>query len=464
MSFRLGILLVLAAASTLRAADVTFDREISPIFFTHCTGCHHANDVAPMSLLTYKDARPWAASIKEAVLTRTMPPWKADPHFGKFSNDPTLTVAEIATIEKWVEQGAKEGNPKDLPTTPVYSTSWKIGKPDAIFAIPEHQLTKDGPDEYEYFIVPTNFKEDVWVQSAELIPGNRKIVHHAHVWFEMPPAPDSKPSDAKPGETKKSDPPTEYTKWLMVRDGKLTYIRLEAPVLDNGCLAEDNGNLPGRKLNDGSGPIASYLPGKGPDVYPLGTAKKIPAGALLKFQVHYSKVTHKPETDATSVGLIFAKEPPAQPAKRVDLSTYLFKIPAGDPHHEVSDCHTFDKDVYITTLTPHMHLRGGDMRFDVEYPDKRKETLLFVPHYNFNWQITYKLQEPKFIPKGTKLAVIAHFDNSANNPFNPDPTLDVRWGEASRKEMMDGWVEYLDAPLKTAPALSTSANLPTSVK
>ena len=273
-------------------------------------------------------------------------------------------------------------------------------------------------------------------------------------WFEMPPAPEP----AVTGQEKKKDPQAEYTNWLMVHEGKLSHIREEAPVLNDGCLAEDNGNLPGRKLNDGSGPIASYLPGKGADVYPIGTAKKIPAGAILKFQVHYSKVTGKPETDTTSVGLIFAREPPAQPALRVDLSTYLFKIPAGDPHHEVSECHTFEKDVYITTLTPHMHLRGGDMRFDVEYPDKRKETLLFVPHYDYNWQITYRLAKPAFIPKGTKIAVIAHFDNSANNRFNPDPTVDIRWGEASNKEMMDGWVEYLDAPLKAPlPGISTAS-------
>jgi hypothetical protein len=146
------------------------------------------------------------------------------------------------------------------------------------------------------------------------------------------------------------------------------------------------------------------------------------------------------------VGLIFAKESPKQVAKRVDLSNYFFRIPAGDPNVEVTECHTFKKDMYLTSLTPHMHLRGKDSRFEATYPDGRKETLLLVPHYNFNWQITYRMEEPKFIPKGTRLAIISHFDNSLNNPLNPDPAKVVRWGEASEMEMMDGWIEYVDAP------------------
>jgi hypothetical protein len=194
-------------------------------------------------------------------------------------------------------------------------------------------------------------------------------------------------------------------------------------------------------------------------VYPEGTARKIPAGSNLGFQIHYSKATKKPETDATSVGLIFAKEPPKQVAKRVDLSNYFFRIPAGDPNVEVTECHTFKQDMYLTSLTPHMHLRGKDARFDVTYPDGRKETLLLVPHYNFNWQITYRMEEPKFIPKGTRLAIVSHFDNSPNNPLNPDPSKVVRWGEASEMEMMDGWIEYLDTPLGATPQPAMRADL-----
>jgi hypothetical protein len=292
--------------------------------------------------------------------------------------------------------------------------------------------------------VPTNFTEDKWIVAAELRPGNRRIVHHAHVWDT---APDWLKSDKK---DKPADPQSAYADWLEIHEGKLTWMRYDAPVIDDGCIVDDNAYRPGDKPRDETfgtwGIVSSYLPGRGPDVYPPGTARKIPAGAEFTFQIHYSKVTRKPETDTTSIGLIFAKEPPAVVAKRVDFSNYLFLIPPGASNVEVSECHTFKQDLYVTSLTPHMHLRGKDSRFEVTYPDGRKETLLVVPHYNFNWQITYRTAEPKFLPKGTRLAIVSHFDNSLNNPLNPDPTKTVRWGEASEMEMMDGWIEYVDTP------------------
>ena len=427
------------------AREITFDADVAPIVFKHCSTCHHPNDIAPMSFLSYQEVKPWAAAIRESVLTRKMPPWKADAHYGKWANDWSLSDREIDTIKTWVDQGKKEGDPKSLPPTPVFTTDWKIGKPDAIIAIPPHTLTATGPDEYEFFTVPTNFTEDKWVVAAELRPGNRKIVHHAHVYITEPPA--AKPEAGKAEAP--TDPQAEYRKWLIVHEGKLSWIRPEAPVIDDGCVVDDNGYWPGNKPKDDNfgkwGMISSYLPGREPDVYPEGTARKIPAGANVTFQIHYSRATKKPEIDVTSIGLIFAKEPPKQVAKRVDLSNLSFRIPAGDPNVEVSECHTFKQDLYMTSLTPHMHLRGKDARFDVTYPDGTKETLLLVPHYNFNWQITYKMSDPKFIPKGTRLSIVSHFDNSSNNPLNPDPTQVVRWGEASEMEMMDGWIEYLDA-------------------
>jgi len=436
------LFLTLALAFPIYSATPTFSEHIAPILYQHCTPCHHSTDLTPMSLLTYQEAKPWAAAIREAVATRTMPPWKADPHFGKFSNDISLTDAEIATVKLWADNGKPEGDPAKLPATPAYSTDWKIGKPDTIIAIPRHELTAKGPDEYENFTVPTNFTEDRWVIAAELRPGNRKVVHHAHVSVMQAPA-------AK-NDKAAADPESDYRKWLMVHEGKLAWIRPEAPVIDNGCVVDDNAYLPGSKPVDtkfGSwGMLASYLPGRAADVYPEGTARRIPAGSNLVFQLHYSHATGKPEVDETSVGLIFAKQPPLQPAKRVDLSNLMFRLPAGDPNVEVTECHTFKQDLYVTSLTPHMHLRGKDSRFEVTYPDGKQETLLLVPHYNFNWQITYKLAEPKFLPKGTRLAIISHFDNSPNNPLNPDPTQVVRWGEASEMEMMDGWIEYLDHP------------------
>ena len=420
------------------AAEVTFSHDVAPILYKHCVACHHPNDIAPMSLLTYREARPWAAAIKQAVVTGKMPPWKADPHFGKWSNDSRLSDAEIQTLVAWVNGSKLEGDPKDMPPEPAFPSGWHIGKPDAVIPIPEHTIEGHGPDEYTYISVPTNFTEDKWVVAAELKPGNRKVVHHAHVFVV-------EPEQAADSKKKDDNPAVEYTRWLQVNQGSLTFIRPDAPVIDDGCLKDDNGTFPGNKPSELGTLISSYLPGRAPDTYPEGTARLIRAGSKLNFQIHYSRTTGKTETDVTSVGLMFAKEPPKQVARRIDLSNHMFMIPAGAPDQEVTECHTFDKDMYITSLTPHMHLRGKAMKFDVTYPDGRTETLLNVPQYDFNWQITYRAAEPIFIPKGTRLKIDAHFDNSPNNRTNPDPTKVVRWGSASETEMMDGWVEYVDA-------------------
>lgn len=423
-------------------AEVTFTHDVAPILYQHCVACHHPNDIAPMPLITYSEVKPWAASIKEAVLLRKMPPWKADPHYGKWSNDASLSAAEIETLKAWADGGKLEGNPKDLPKAPVFEDGWRIGKPDLIISIPEHKLEASGPDEYTSIHVPTNFTEDRWIVAAELRPGNRKVVHHAHVFVKAPA-----PADPAPAAGKKTapDPVRAYANWLMVKEGTLSWVRPDAPVINDGCAVDDNGNIPGQRVGELS-LLSSYLPGRGPDVYPEGTARLIPAGATLDFQIHYSHATRKPEVDATSVGLIFASRPPRQPSLRMDFGNHLFRIPAGAPDQEVTECHTFTKDIYITSLTPHMHYRGKSMRIVAAYPDGRKETLLYVPEYNFNWQITYRPVEPIHLPKGSRVEIEAHFDNSRNNPLNPDPNQVVRWGSASESEMMDGWVEYVDSP------------------
>jgi hypothetical protein len=454
MFFRilLGMAVFVAAPTIVVSADVTFSHDVAPILYKHCVSCHHPNDIAPMSLLTYKDARPWAAAIKQAIVTGKMPPWKADPKYGHWSNDSRLSEAEKNTVLAWVNGAKVEGDPKDMPPPPEFPDGWKVGKPDAVIAIPEHKLEAKGPDEYTYITVPTNFTEDKWVSAAELRPGNRKVVHHAHVFVVEP--------EADKSQQKKEDNPAKaYTKWLQIHEGSLTFIRPDAPVIDNGCLKDDNGAFPGNAQSELGTLISSFLPGREADVYPPGTARLVKAGSKINFQIHYSKATGKPETDITSVGLIFAKEPPKQVARRIDLSNQMFLIPAGDPNHEVTECHTFQKDLYITSLTPHMHLRGKSMRLEVTYPDGRVETLLNVPAYDFNWQITYRTKKPIFIPKGTRLKIDARFDNSPNNRANPDPTKIIRWGSASEVEMMDGWVEYVDAVPGQEPPVTVTADL-----
>jgi hypothetical protein len=420
-------------------ASPTWSREVAPIVYKHCVECHHAGDIAPMSLISYAEVRPWAEAVREAVLSRRMPPWKADPHIGSWSNDPRLTEAEIAIIKAWVDGGKPEGDPHDLPAPPVFADGWRAGRPDAVVSILKFELSAKGADEYSYVTVPTNFREDRWVVSAELRPGNRRIVHHAHVFVIDPESPE-KPA-AKP------DPAKEYAESLTVKQGSLSWIRADAPVIDDGCARDDNGLLPGSRQQDLGNLLASYLPGRAPDVYPEGTARLVKAGSKLNFQIHYSRATGKAEYDETSVGLIFAKSPPRTVARRIDLGNHMFLIPPNDPAHQVTECHTMTKDLYITSLTPHMHLRGKSMRIEVTYPGGRVETLLNVPDYNFNWQITYRTREAIFIPKGTRVKIIGTFDNSANNPLNPDPSITVRWGAPSEMEMMDGWIEYVDAPI-----------------
>jgi mono/diheme cytochrome c family protein len=288
----------------------TFSHDVAPILYKHCVSCHHPGDIAPMSLLTYKDARPWAAAIREAVVSRKMPPWLADPTVGRWSNDPRLSDEEVQIIRAWVVNSAPEGDAKDMLPTPVFPDGWKIDKPDTTFSIPVHTLEAKGPDEYTYVDVPTNFQEDRWIVAAELRPGNRKVVHHAHVFVK----------DINGDQRKPPTPASEYAKWIRIRQGSLEWVRPEAPVIDNGCSVDDNGLFPGSKSSDLGSLISSYLPGREPDVYPAGTARKIPAGAVVSFQIHYSRTIGKPETDATSVGLVFAKEPPQRVSRRIDLS------------------------------------------------------------------------------------------------------------------------------------------------
>jgi mono/diheme cytochrome c family protein len=247
VSLRILVLAVPLALLPLAAAEpastANFSADVAPILYAHCVSCHHANDIAPMSLVTYKEVRPWAAAIREAVQTRKMPPWKADPHFGKWSNDPTLSKAEIATIQAWVEGGAREGDARTLPAAPVFPDGWKIGKPDAVITMPLQQLQASGPDQYVYITVPTSFTEDKWVVAAELRPGNRKVVHHAHVFVV-------EPETQEAAVPKENDPAAEYGKWLLVKQGTLEYMRPEAPVIDDGCVVDDNGGFPGIRQND----------------------------------------------------------------------------------------------------------------------------------------------------------------------------------------------------------------------
>jgi hypothetical protein len=455
MSVIAGGLVVLSTVSANSGPkkEVTFNRDVAPIFYKNCAECHRANDIAPMSLMSYKESRPWARSIKEKVISREMPPWSPDPKYGEFTNDHRLSQADIDKIVAWVDQGAKEGDAKDL-VVPEFTTTdgWRLGKPDAVFDLgQEFKVTPGMPDTIQNFIVPTNFKEDKWVTAAEILPGNRKVVHHVIAFIQTPEMIEQfKKGEGRARALMQSD--------VFYRDGTLLKVKADAPVIDNGCGAPNGGSAFKRPSASEGGDafglfLAGYAPGKGIDVFPQGTAKKVPAGSMIVFQMHYSSYGGKfdgAQGDKTRLGLHFASKPPERSLNTMGIQNHYFKLPAGDGNHEVSACFTFDADVKLTSYMPHMHLRGKDMKYDVIYPDGRTETLLWVPKFSFNWQTMYYLKKPVLLPKGTKMIVTAHFDNSDKNKYNPDPTKTIRWGDPTYEEMMIGWMEYyVDGPAKS---------------
>jgi mono/diheme cytochrome c family protein len=429
--------------SAKSAKEVTFTKDVAPIFFKNCAQCHRPDDIAPFSVLSYKDTRPWAKSIKEQVVKREMPPWHADPHYGQFQNEMRLTQAEIDTITAWVDGGAKEGNPKDLPALPKASETWEIGQPDVVLTMPQaFELPAKGADDYLYFRVPTNFTEDKWIQAAEFRPGNKRVVHHAVVFVETPMlykmAQDRAKKDGKDIRNPISIFETDGFK-NSFRDGTVNRTKPDAPVINDACAAN-------RTSGGGGAPLlAVYAPGKNADTFPAGTAKRIPAGSNLIFQMHYAKTTGKSEKDRTSVALVLAKQPVEKIVESMLIVNEAFAIPPGAENHEATACANLRRDVEVINYFPHMHVRGKAMKYEAIYPDGKRETLLNVDRYNFNWQTLYKLKQPIALPKGARLMVTGWFDNSAKNKLNPDPTKTVRFGEPTYDEMLVGFVDITRA-------------------
>jgi hypothetical protein len=420
----------------------TFNKDVAPIFYSRCVACHQPESMAPMSLLDYRTARPYAASIKRAVESRVMPPWFADPQYGHFSNEVRLSDREIQTIRDWVDAGAPEGDRKDLPPQPAVAHGFKLGPPDIVIDIGQDFVVPPGDDVRKTFVVPTNFAEGQWIRAAEVLPGNSKLVHHVHLSVLAGDAKDG-PVDEEGNALGGRSPQL----WDVVRGQAL--LKDSAPVVNDAC-ASGLPALPnmGITATEG-GSFATMLPGKGPDVFDVfgdgSTAKWIPAGAKLQFAMHYANVRQELPPDRTRVGLYLAKNPPAQPVKRMDARDYYFMLPPGADNQEVKKCVEFTSDKMLLSITPHMHYRGKDARYEVLHPDGRRETLLFVPRYNFNWQQIYRLKEPVLIEKGSKLIITFHYDNSAANRFNQNPQRLVRWGDRSEDEMMTTWTEVIDA-------------------
>jgi mono/diheme cytochrome c family protein len=427
------------------AKSVTFTREVAPIFFKNCAECHRPGESAPMSLLSYKDARPWAKSIREKVISREMPPWHADPRTGEFSNERRLTEAEIETIKAWVDGQAPEGDPHDLPPQPEIVEGWKIGKPDLILQMSEEfTLEATGPDEYHFFEIDPGFTEDRYVQISETRPGNRRIVHHINV-FIVPPPPGGKPQQKLTREESQRLRIQQGKDSIFQSEGFVTRLKPDVPVYDDGCGLQSGGT---GDRPDGSGQrnfatlLGGFVPGTSVFKWEPDVAKRVPAGSKIILNTHYSKTSGRVEKDRSMVGLIFAKKAPQKESLTRLITNHYFQIPPGAENHKATACWTAKDDIHLVSAAPHMHYRGKAMEVRAFYPDGRSETLLNVPRYDFSWQILYYFKRPIAIPKGTRLMLTAYYDNSGRNKYNPDPKQAVRWGDPTYDEMLMGLFEY----------------------
>jgi peroxiredoxin len=388
-------------------AQVTYSNQISRLLQDRCVHCHREGQIAPFAMTNYEEVAGWGEMIAEVTLEQRMPPWHADPKFGAFSNDVHLSKSEIELISNWVEAGCPQGDPADLPEPRQYAEGWMMPRdPDQKIFISDEpvEVMAEGTEPYRHYTVDPGFTEDKWVKWAECMPGNAQVVHHIIVFIRPPGV-----------KSRTLDPDIRKFSFL-----------------------------------------AGFAPGTRPMVYPEGTAKKIPAGSQLVFQMHYTPCG-SPQTDRSSIGLIFMdRDEVTHMAATTNTANSDFAIPPHDANYRWEADSTFERDTILLSMFPHMHLRGKSFRYEVTYPDGRQETLLDVPRYDFNWQNNFILAEPKLLPEGTKMHCTAYFDNSEGNLANPDPTEEVRFGPQTWHEMMIGWydvsypVEQAEAFLKEA--------------
>jgi hypothetical protein len=399
------MILGLSMGTVAVAAGPTFHRDILPILQKNCQVCHRPGEIAPMPFLTYEQTRPWAKAIKIAVATGKMPPWFADPKYGHFANDRRLGAEEVRKMISWVDAGAPPGDPEDAPTPVAWNDGWNI-RPDKVFQMPDaFPVPAKGTLDYVYIVIPTGFTKDTWVTAAEVRPSSPAVVHHA-IAVLRPPG----------------------SQWMKDAKPFVPYIPRMPP-----------GDDPQTKPVDVNYEyLAGYSPGMQPQRFDIDhSAKLIPAESDIVLQVHYTPDGKTPVRDQTKIGLTIAPEAPAKRFMSAVVASSDWTIPPGDPNHEAHARLKFGEPVELVSLQPHMHVRGKDMTIRVVYPSGQSETLLNVPHYDFHWQIVYYLDKPLRLPQGTRVEVTAHWDNSAANPQNPDPTATVSYGVQSWEEMLN---------------------------
>ncbi len=380
--------------------EITYSREVSRILQQRCQACHREGQGAPFTLLSYDDAVQHADMIREVTNERRMPPWQADPRFSHFSNDRRMSQKELDTLTTWIDTGLKRGDDKDLPKAIDWPKEWKHGKPDMVLTMPEEfEVPAEGVIPYKNYIIETNFTEDKWVTMAEGKPGTPSVIHHIVVYI--------------------------------MKEGQ------RGPASADGNLSI----------------LVGWAPGDLGLVCQPDTALRIPKGAKLRFEMHYTP-NGKAIKDRSSVGIWFAKQPPKREMMLGEFANMAFEIAPEDPNFKAEAAFRVRADAQILSFAPHMHWRGKDYSYEIVYPDGRKETLLSVPRYDFNWQNVYRFQEPLKVPKGAILHSVAHWDNSVNNPYNPDPKQTVRFGLQTWEEMMVGFVAYVWERPETAEELA----------
>ncbi len=399
-------LMLVAPIPPASAAPVTFSRDIAPILMSNCVRCHRPGEVAPMPLRTYEETRPWAKSIRKSVVERAMPPWHPDPAYGHFSNDMALTDAEINTIRTWVEQGAPEGDPADMPPQPEFSTGWQLGEPDYIVEFDEVQVPAEGDDMFIDLQVQLDLPEERWIKAIEFLPGEKSVVHHIiGVLGDFGMSGGDLASAMRPRPAG-VDPPEIFSVWVA---------------------------------------------GAQPTVYPEGMGRIVAPDQLISLNAHYHP-SGEAKTDRTRIGLHFGT---ADLKKSITTNFGVntgFLIPPGAADHRVEAFHIFDQDSRIVSFMPHMHVRGKDISYEIVYPDGRRETALSVPKYDYNWQWIYYPVEPIAVPRGTRVEAVGHFDNSSGNPSNPDPTIGVTYRGETFDEMFVAFMEFIvDDGVSPAP-------------
>jgi mono/diheme cytochrome c family protein len=416
------------AFSQARTGQVTFNKDVLPILQKNCQSCHRPGEIGPMSFLTYEATRPWAKAIKEAVLAKKMPPWFADPRFGHFENDRRLSDSDIKRIVDWVDAGVPEGDPKDKPAPVAWNDGWNI-KPDVVFEMAKpYTVPAAGTIDYVYFLLPNKFTQDTWIIDGEVRPGNRSVTHHASVIIRPPGSQWMK--DAKVGEA-----------YIPPR-------RPEGQAVDN---------TPGSQVNQQMEWFIGYVPGMHPQRYfypERGAGRMIAAGSDIFIEMHYT-ANGKESQDRTKVGFVLAKEPPQKQLVNLMVLDFNFEIPPQASNYPGHTWATLNEPATLLYTQPHLHMRGKDMEIKLTYPSGESRTLVNVPQYSYLWQTIYVQQEAIELPKGTRIDVYAHWDNSPNNPHQADSTKTVRWGDQSWDEMLVAFLGVVVEPKTDARKLIT---------